>query len=73
MIISQKWVLHKKPSGFNKMLETEGMYWNSSKMKKRDSKMKECIGKSSKIKECIGHWFKMKECIEFFSKNEGMY
>ena len=27
MIISQKWVLHKKPNGFNKMLENEGMYW----------------------------------------------
>ena len=27
MIISQKWVLHKRPYGFNKMLENEGMYW----------------------------------------------
>ena len=27
MIISKKWVLHKKPNGFNMMLENEGMYW----------------------------------------------
>ena len=46
---------------------------NCFKIKKRDSKMKKCIGKSSKMKECIGksskmkkHDSKIKECIGIF-------
>ena len=82
MIVYPKWGLHKKPNGFDQMLENEGMYWKLIKWRsviQKRRNVSEVISKWSDVLENSPKWKNVLEIVSKWRnvlnifKNEGMY